>query len=58
VNRFSVEILPAAEAAFREAFFWYFERSPLAATVIAVAHQRRLPGYWSDRRARGGTADA
>lgn len=99
VTRFSVEILPEAEAEFREAFLWYFERSPLAAdafrtevfdridalsadadtwpkdsdgihfrvldrfpytlrfdvveakvTVLAVAHQRRKPGYWQVRR--------
>lgn len=98
VTRFSVEILPQAEAEIREAFLWYFERSPLAAdafrtevfdaidglaqsadtwpvdedgvqrhvlshfpytvhyeladamaTVLAVAHQRRKPGYWRQR---------
>jgi plasmid stabilization system protein ParE len=98
VSRFRVEILSEAEAEFREAFLWYFERSPLAAdafrtevldridrladdadawptdenglylrvlsrfpytvhyqlangvvTVLAVAHQRRAPGYWSRR---------
>lgn len=92
---FRVEILPEAEAEFREAFVWYFERSPLAAdafrmevfdkidalgsdadtwpkdadgihfrilnrfpytvhydlsggvaTVLAIAHHRRMPGYW------------
>ena len=95
MTRFSVEILPHAEAEIREAVLWYFERSPLAAdafrtevfdaidglaqladtwpvdedgvrrhvlshfpytvhyelagtvaTVLAVAHQRRKPGYW------------
>jgi plasmid stabilization system protein ParE len=100
VSRFRVEILPEAEAEFREAFLWYFARSPLAAdafraevfdkidgladdadtwpkrdddgihfsvlsrfpytvhyvlegsvaTVLAVAHQRRAPGYWSSRK--------
>lgn len=98
MTRFSVEILPQAEAEIREAFLWYFERSPLAAdafrtevfdaidglaqladtwpmdedgvrrhvlshfpysvhyelanhvaTVLAVAHQRRKPGYWRQR---------
>jgi len=34
VSRFVVEILPAAEAEFREAFLWYFERSPLAADAF------------------------
>jgi plasmid stabilization system protein ParE len=98
VTRFGVEILPEAEAEIREAFLWYFERSPIAAeafrsetlgaidrlgvdalmwpedaeairrhilrhfpytvfyeilgntvTVLAVAHQRRKPGYWRKR---------
>lgn len=99
MSRLRVEILPQAGAEFREAFFWYFERSPLAADafrtelfdkidalaadadtwpkdqdgihfrmlsrlrytvhyellhdvvmVLAVAHQRRAPGYWSPRK--------
>jgi plasmid stabilization system protein ParE len=99
VSRFRVAILPEAESEFREAFLWYFERSPLAAdafrtevfdkidglandadswpnddsgirfrmlsrfpytvhyelvedlaTVLAVAHQRRAPSYWSLRK--------
>jgi plasmid stabilization system protein ParE len=98
VTRFRVDILPEAEAEIREAFLWYFERSPLAAdafrvevfdkidalerdadswprdengihwrvlsrfpytlhyelkgmvaTVLAIAHQRRLPRYWQAR---------
>lgn len=98
MSTFNVVILLAAEAETREAFRWYFERSPLAAnafrtevfdvidslatsatlwpadedgtrrcvlrhfpytvlyevfeqtvTVLAVAHQRRRPGYWQDR---------
>lgn len=98
MTRFVVEILPDAEAEIREAFLWYFERSPIAAdafraealqaidrlavdplmwpededairrhilrhfpytvhyeiqgntvTVLAVAHQRRKPGYWRER---------
>lgn len=98
MTRFGVEILPEAEAEIREAFLWYFERSPIAAdafrtetfqaidrlavdaltwpededairqhilrhfpytvfyeiqgdvvTVLAVAHQRRKPGYWRNR---------
>ena len=96
--RFDVELLPEAEAEMREAFMWYFERSPIAAdafrieaidaidrleadaaawpededgirryilrhfpytvfyeirgqavTVLAIAHQRRRPGYWQTR---------
>ena len=98
MTRFEVEVLPEAEAEIREAFLWYFERSPIAAdafrtetvdaidrleidapmwpadedgvrryvlrhfpytifyeiggqavTVLAVAHQRRKPGYWQTR---------
>ena len=93
MTRFEVVVLPEAEAEIREAFFWYFERSPIAAdafraealdaidllatdaticpkdedilrhfpytvfyelddriaTVLAVAHQRREPGYWRMR---------
>lgn len=98
MTRFEVEVLPEAEAEIREAFLWYFERSPIAAdafrtdtlqaidrlavdaltwpenedairrhilrhfpytifyeirgntvTVLAVAHQRRKPGYWRKR---------
>lgn len=98
MKRFHIEVLPAAEAEIREAFLWYFERSPLAAdafrtevfekidalerdadfwprdengihlrllsrfpytlhyalegtlaTVLALAHQRRLPRYWQAR---------
>jgi plasmid stabilization system protein ParE len=98
VKTFEVLLLPAAEAEAREAFLWYFERSPLAAdafrtevfdaidslsahatlwpedengfrrhvlrhfpytvfyevveqtvNVMAIAHQRRRPGYWQGR---------
>lgn len=98
MTRFDVLILPDAEVEIREAFQWYFERSPIAAdafrtealeaidhlgadaqmwaedadgirrsnlrhfpytvfyqiqgnavTVLAVAHQRRRPGYWRVR---------
>ena len=31
MTRFTVEVLPEAEREFREAFLWYFERSPIAA---------------------------
>jgi hypothetical protein len=34
VTRFSVEILPEAEAEIREAFLWYFDRSPIAAEAF------------------------
>ena len=96
--RYQVSLLPLAEEEIKEAFLWYFERSPVAAdafraevfgaidslaedptmwpvdaegvryfilrrfpytihyevaasivTVLAVAHQRRHPGYWHKR---------
>lgn len=100
MSRYKVTILPQAEAEFRAAFLWYFERSPVFAdalrtvvlemidglerdahcwpknddgvhfrilpkrfkytifydlvasnvTVLAIASQRREPGYWIDRR--------
>lgn len=34
MSRFSVDLLPEAEAEIREAFLWYFERSPLAADAF------------------------
>ena len=98
MSRFAVVLLPEAEAELRDAFLWYFDRSPLAAdafgnevdeaidgleetasdwpkdedgvhfyllkhfpytvryeitgsdvTVLAIAHQRREPGYWGQR---------
>lgn len=36
MTRFSVAILPEAEAEFREAFLWYLKRSPLAADAFRV----------------------
>lgn len=99
MTRYRVAILSEAEAEFREAYLWYFARSPLAAdafrsevlgkidalatdadvwpkdengihfrilarfpytlhyelngevaTVLAIAHQRRAPRYWSSRQ--------
>lgn len=96
MTRFTVDVLPDAEADLRNAFLWYFDKSPHAAdafgtevddamdglretaanwpkdddgvsfyhlkhfpytvryeiagnevTVLAVAHQRREPGYWN-----------
>ena len=98
MTRFVVDVLPEAEEEFRQAFLWYFERSPIAcdafrsqvleaiddlanradmwpsstdgvhyhvldkfpytvwydlsgqvATVMAIAHQHRRPGYWKAR---------
>ena len=34
MTRFIVEALPEAEREFREAFLWYFERSPIAADAF------------------------
>ncbi|HSX92909.1 MAG TPA: type II toxin-antitoxin system RelE/ParE family toxin [Hydrogenophaga sp.] len=36
MTRFCIAILPEAEAEFREAFHWYFQRSPLAADAFRV----------------------
>lgn len=36
MKSFEVEVLPAAEAEAREAFLWYFDRSPLAADAFRV----------------------
>ncbi len=36
VTRFEVEVLPDAEAEIREAFLWYFERSPIAADAFRM----------------------
>lgn len=98
MSSFDIEVLPEAEAEAREAFQWYFDRSPIFAdafrtelfdaidslavtamdwpadedgnrryhlkhfpytvwyevlgqrvSVVAIAHQRRRPGYWQDR---------
>lgn len=34
MSRFAVQVLPEAEQEFREAFLWYFERSPIAADAF------------------------
>ncbi|NPC56026.1 type II toxin-antitoxin system RelE/ParE family toxin [Caenimonas soli] len=36
MSSFDVEVLPEAEAEAREAFLWYFERSPMAADAFRV----------------------
>ena len=36
MTRFTVEVLPEAEREFREAFLWYYERSPIAADAFRV----------------------
>lgn len=42
VTRFEVEILPEAEAEIREAFLWYFERSPIAADAFRTETLKQL----------------
>ena len=36
MSSFDVEVLPEAEAEAREAFLWYFDRSPMAADAFRV----------------------
>ncbi len=36
MSSFAVEALPEPEAEAREAFLWYFERSPIAADAFRV----------------------
>ena len=36
MSSFHIEILPQAEAEAREAFLWYFDRSPIAADAFRV----------------------
>ena len=36
MSSFDVEVLPEAEAEGREAFLWYFDRSPIAADAFRV----------------------
>ena len=36
MSSFDVEVLPEAEAEVREAFLWYFDRSPIAADAFRV----------------------
>jgi plasmid stabilization system protein ParE len=44
VTRFTVVVLPDAEAEIREAFLWYFERSPLAADAYRAAVFQAIDG--------------
>jgi plasmid stabilization system protein ParE len=36
VRAFDIEVLPQAEADAREAFLWYFDRSPIAADAFRM----------------------
>lgn len=48
MKRFRVEILPEAEAEFREAFQWYLERSPLAADAFRAEVLEKIDGLADD----------
>ena len=44
MTRFTVAVLPDAEAEIRAAFLWYFERSPLAADAFRDAVIQAIDG--------------
>jgi len=44
VTRFTVEVLPEAEREFREAFLWYFDRSPIAADAFRSEVHESIDG--------------
>jgi plasmid stabilization system protein ParE len=48
VRRFSVAILPEAEAEFREAFLWYFERSPIFADALRAEVLTKIDALHDD----------
>lgn len=48
MSRFQVEILPEAEAEIREAFLWYFARSPLAADAFRTEVFDKIEGLNED----------
>ena len=48
MTRFQVEILPQAEAEFREAFLWYFERSPVFAAALRTEVLEKIDGLEDD----------
>ena len=48
VSRFSVDILPEAEAEFRAAFLWYFERSPVFADALRTEVLERIDDLQND----------
>ena len=47
MTRFEVFVLPEAEVEAREAFLWYFERSPLAADAFRTELFRAIDGLAS-----------
>jgi plasmid stabilization system protein ParE len=44
VTRFKVAVLPDAEAELREAFLWYFDKSPLAADAFGTEVEDAIDG--------------
>jgi plasmid stabilization system protein ParE len=48
VTRFQIEVLPEAEAEFREAFLWYFERSPVFADALRTEVLEKIDGLAVD----------
>jgi plasmid stabilization system protein ParE len=44
VTRFAVQLLPEAEQEFRDAFLWYFERSPMAADAFRTLVLEAIDG--------------
>lgn len=48
VTRFTVDILPEAEAEFRDAFLWYFERSPIFADAFRTEVLEKIDALEND----------
>ena len=47
----TLRVLPDAEAELQSAAIWYEEkRRGLGIELVALAHTKRRPGYWLDRR--------
>lgn len=44
MRSFGVEVLPEAEAEARDAFLWYFDRSPIAADAFRVELLQAIDG--------------
>ena len=48
MTRFTVEIIPEAEAEFREAFLWYFERSPIFSDAFRTEVLQKIDDLQQD----------
>ena len=48
MTRFTVEIVPEAEAEFREAFLWYFERSPIFSDAFRTEVLQKIDDLQED----------